>query len=286
MNPSIVWEFADDTCEQDGIVLKYTVEDDVIHFAFGESYIEWNIIERDGITVLTDGTSEFVRRDDYAVAVEKSGHWGLDIIIGKWVSDNAEDEIIISYDGTCTLGGETLLWTDIMSSGGSDGTGISLFLKEDGNTKYVLTFASDDTQNNEIITISTSDGHGSFVNSECSYKKEAENLTNNEASSNDTTLSDAPDVLYIPYIGKWVCANGDYVVVHEDGSLTYNDTVYTAEFSEMMNGIGVTLEDATFLSDDRNTTYTGCTFIWGLENLGERIMLGLHNNALFSLESE
>ncbi len=113
------------------------------------------------------------------------------------------------------------------------------------------------------------------------------------AESNNPT-EEQGEALYMPYIGKWVCSDGYYVIVNEDGTIVYNDVEYTPAYFEMGNGIAVYLENAEYTyyaGMDKNgevyVTAKGCVFVWGLtERFGEGVMVGDHDGRKFILQEE
>ena len=100
--------------------------------------------------------------------------------------------------------------------------------------------------------------------------------------------------LYMPYIGKWVCSDGYYVIVNENGTVVYNDVEYTPEYFVYGDGVAVYLEDAEYTyyagMDENGEVYItakGCVFVWGLtEQFGEGVMVGDHDGRHFALQAE
>ena len=91
----------------------------------------------------------------------------------------------------------------------------------------------------------------------------------------DLPIAEDPDLIYVPYIGKWVCSNGDTVIINEDGTLIYNDTEYSPEYIKVYGGVGVALQDV------------GDLFVWGLtEKFGEGVMVSDRDGRKFILEVE
>ena len=91
----------------------------------------------------------------------------------------------------------------------------------------------------------------------------------------DLPAAEDPDLMYVPYIGKWVASNGDTVIIHEDGTLIYNDTEYSPEYINIYGGVGVALQDV------------GEVFVWGLaDKFGEGVMISDRDGRQFILQVE
>ena len=91
----------------------------------------------------------------------------------------------------------------------------------------------------------------------------------------DLPIAEDPDLMYVPYIGKWVCSNGDTMIVNEDGTLIYNNTEYSPEYIKAYGGIGVALQD---VSD---------VFVWGLvDRFGDGVMVSARDGRQFILQAE
>ena len=91
----------------------------------------------------------------------------------------------------------------------------------------------------------------------------------------DLPTAEDPDLMYVPYIGKWVASNGDTVIINEDGTLIFNDAEYAPKYFKMSGGVAVHLQDI------------GELFVWGLtEQFGEGVMFADRGGRLFTLQVE
>ena len=90
----------------------------------------------------------------------------------------------------------------------------------------------------------------------------------------DLPTAEDPDLMYVPYIGKWVASNGDTVIINEDGTLIFNDSEYAPEYFMASGGIAVALQSI------------GEYFVWGLDGFGEDVMYSANGGRLFTLQVE
>lgn len=285
--------------------LPYEITDGCITISAGAEPIPVNIGEFNGITTLecslSGDSNTYVRTEDYAKACETYTDWRREIIVGKWVSDDKLEDIIINNDGTCIVNGENLLWSNSgsgsMSGNANCASFVDLTIKQDKETRYILQFVSYDNEPYHIVNINTPNEVGGYSNYECNYYRDSESNreeANKATETTDTQPTIDPNALYVPYIGEWVCSDGYYVIVNEDGTIIYNDVEYTPEYFEMGDGVAVHLEDAEYTyyaGMDKNgevyTTAKGCVFVWGLtERFGEGVMVGDHDGRQFILQAE
>jgi hypothetical protein len=103
----------------------------------------------------------------------------------------------------------------------------------------------------------------------------------------EPTEESVEEALYTPFIGKWECSDGYYVIVNGDGTIVYNDAEYIPEYLTYADGVAAVVYDAPYTYANGTQTSTGCVFVWGLtERFGEGVMIGDHDGRHFILQTE